>query len=383
MAVAEGPDHIVRYVNAAFCLLICKAAEAVVGSPFAQLVPDRDGCLALFDRVYRTGDAEIYTEQERAETASNPNSMYWSYAMWPVLAAEENAPPLGVMLQVTEAAPFLQHAAAMNQALVLSAVRQHELTEAGETLNHQLQAEMVVRKTAQEALIRVEKLASVGRMAAVTAHEINNPLAAAMNTLFLLQHEPELSESSRQYLKIADGELKRIAYITRQTLGFYQESSAPAAFKVTALLDSVISLMQSKITSARVMVQKQCDDGLQMRGVFGELRQVLTNLLANSLDAVEEDGRVTLCAWNTASPDDGQRSITITVADTGHGIAAETLPHLFEPFFTTKGSIGNGLGLWVCKQIVEKHSGSIQVQSTTEGPQRGTTFSVTLPAEAA
>jgi phosphoglycerate-specific signal transduction histidine kinase len=124
--------------------------------------------------------------------------------------------------------------AALNEGLLLGLVRQHELTEAAEVLNAQLQAEIVARKKIEDALVNSEKLASVGRMAAVLAHEINNPLAAVTNVLYLAQSIEGLPESARRYLEMADGELKRIAHITRQTLGFYREASAPTTFAIAS-----------------------------------------------------------------------------------------------------------------------------------------------------
>jgi two-component system NtrC family sensor kinase len=180
---------------------------------------------------------------------------------------------------------------------------------------------------------------------------------------------------------MADDELKRIAHITRQTLGFYRESSVPTTFLVVTLLNSVIDLLQAKMVATQVIVEKQYDDLLQIVAIFGELRQVISNLMLNSLDALGEGGRVTLRASTSRNPLDGSSRIRITIADNGHGISATALPRIFEPFFTTKGSTGNGLGLWVCKQIIEKHGGSIRVRSRTCEPQ-GTTFSMVLPEHA-
>ena len=215
-------------------------------------------------------------------------------------------------------------------------------------------------------------------MAAVLAHEINNPLAAVMNLLFLAQTSTDTPGPVRQYLEMADGELKRIAHITRQTLGFYRESNAPTTFRVITLLNSVIDLLQAKIVSTQVTVEKECNDLLQITASFGELRQVISNLMLNSLDALGERGRVTLRASISQDPLNGSARIRITLADSGQGIDATVLPRIFEPFFTTKGSIGNGLGLWVCKQIIEKHSGTIKVRSRTKDGH-GTTFSMVLP----
>jgi len=275
--------------------------------------------------------------------------------------------------------PLERDMAALNEALMLGLVRQHELTEATELLNAQLQAEIIARKKAEEALVRSEKLASVGRMAAVLAHEINNPLEAVGNILFLAQSTEGLPDSAREYLEMADAELKRIAHITRQTLGFYREATAPTTFHVAPLLDSVLDLLKAKIASRRAIVERQCDITLQITAFQGELRQVLSNFLLNSLDAVDDNGKVTLRASSSADDQSGSLQIRISVADNGQGISAEALPHIFDPFFTTKGSIGNGLGLWVSKQLIEKHGGEVTVHSCTYGPQRGTTVALVLP----
>jgi len=146
-----------------------------------------------------------------------------------------------------------------------------------------------------------------------------------------------------------------------------------------SLLDSVLDLLKAKITSRQAIIEKQCDGSLQITAYQGELRQVISNFLLNSLDALDENGKVTLRASisGAAQGEDGQ--IRISVADNGQGISAEALPHIFDPFFTTKGSIGNGLGLWVSKQLIEKHGGEVTVHSCTDGPQRGTTVALILP----
>jgi two-component system, NtrC family, sensor kinase len=268
---------------------------------------------------------------------------------------------------------------ALNQALMLGIVRQHELTEAAELLNTQLHIEIIARKKVEGALVNSEKLASVGRMAAVLAHEINNPLESVTNLLFLAQMAEGVPDHVRQYLETADGELKRIAQITRQTLGFYREASAPSTFTLASALDSVIDLFQAKRLSAHAVIERQCDSTLNVTAFHGEVRQVLSNFLKNSLDAIADGGRVTLRATLSPGFRDGRPGIRITIADNGGGVNAGSLPQLFTPFFTTKGSIGNGLGLWVSKQLVEKHSGRIQVRSRVDGPRKGTTFSILLP----
>jgi signal transduction histidine kinase len=185
-----------------------------------------------------------------------------------------------------------------------------------------------------------------------------------------------------EYLEIAEGELMRIAHITRQTLGFYREFSAATSNSAFALIESVVNLLQAKIRSNRAAVEQQCEERLRVMGIAGELRQVLANLLANSLDAIGRDCRIVLRASASMDPNNGRQRIRITVADSGHGMDAATTKRIFDPFFTTKGSVGTGLGLWVCKQLIEKNGGSIQVRSNRNGEHRGTTFSIVLPGEA-
>jgi PAS domain S-box-containing protein len=239
--------------------------------------------------------------------------------------------------------------------------------------------DITAKKLAEEALLRSEKLASVGRMAATISHEINNPLAAVTNLLFLAQWNQELPESVRKNLELADAELKRIAHITQQSLGFYRETNAPALVRIGAVVQSAVDLMKSKIKARRATVQVKSDLDLAVNAVAGELRQVFANLLANSLDAIDEGGIVCLHIARGASPVNGRGVVRVVVADNGRGIGKNSQEHIFEPFFTTKGSVGTGLGLWVTRQIIEKHQGTIRARSATAGARRGTVFVVTLP----
>jgi PAS domain S-box-containing protein len=240
--------------------------------------------------------------------------------------------------------------------------------------------DVTARKQAERALIRSEKLASVGRMAATIAHEINNPLEAVMNSLFIAKGIA--GEASLQYLDIAEEELQRIAHITRQSLGFYRESNAPALLSVNAVLDSAVELLKSRAKAKHATVEKEWDEEeVRITGVGGELRQVFSNLVANSLDAIDEHGTIKLRVSRSKFSKNGLLCVRVTVADDGKGITADALPHLFEPFFTTKGTVGTGLGLWVSKQIIDNHGGTIRVRSRTEGIRRGTVFSVIVPVE--
>ncbi len=236
------------------------------------------------------------------------------------------------------------------------------------------------RKKTEEALRVGERLASVGRMAATMAHEINNPLEAAVNLLYLAANQPSLPEAAQRYLWAADQELTRVAHITKQTLGFYRESATPQVTRLSEIFDGLLLLYDAKIRNKHLRVNMSVPDGMEITVVRGELRQVLANLLQNSIEAVPPGGDIRIRAtmrrgrWSKAD------AVQITISDNGNGIARADQSRIFEPFFTTKKDVGTGLGLWVCKGIVERHGGSIRLRSRTTAGNSGTVFSVFLPA---
>jgi len=238
--------------------------------------------------------------------------------------------------------------------------------------------DITTQKQAEAALLRSERIASLGRMAATISHEINNPLAALTNLLFLARRTEGISGEARELLEEADAELRRVAHITRQSLGFYRESTAPSPTNVNALIESAIDLLKGKIRTRNASIEKQWNIVEEVTGVPGELRQVFSNLLVNSIDAVDEGGtikvRISKCRLRDGSP-----GVRISFADNGKGMEPATLAHIFEPLYTTKGEVGTGLGLWVSKQIVEKHRGIIHVRSSFQGRRKGSTFSIVLP----
>jgi two-component system, NtrC family, sensor kinase len=380
MVITEGAMHLVCYANPAFCSLAGRSREELIGNSIADILPEGDVSVLLLDRLRRVETNEFHIQQGVAA----PYPLYWTYDIWPVLAEAAGGDDAArIIIQLSDATAIDSRVTAMNEALLVSALRQHELAEAAEALNTRLEAEIKQREQAQEALVRSEMLATAGRMAASIAHEINNPLAAVMNTLFLARTSAGHPEAVREYLEIADGELLRVAHITRQTLGFYRESSAPSRISISGLIGSVVNVLQSKIKATGARVEQQCDEQLEVIGVFGELRQVLANLLANSLHAVVRDGKIVLRASASIDPNGGKRRVRITVGDSGQGIGPAAMKQIFEPFFTTKGTVGTGIGLWVSRQLVEKNGGSIRVRSNTDGKHKGTTFSVVLPEKPA
>jgi PAS domain S-box-containing protein len=227
-------------------------------------------------------------------------------------------------------------------------------------------------RMAEQALRRAEKLAAAGRLAATVAHEVNNPLEALVNTVYLAQHTAGLPEEAVAHLRLADSELRRITHIVRQTLGFYRESTVPQSTGILRLVSEVLDLYRSRSISRALTLRSagQSADEVFLSVVAGEIKQVLANLIANAIDATPAGGTVETSVVRF------EDSVEIAVSDTGCGISEANRKHLFEPFFTTKADVGTGLGLWVSKGIVEKHGGSIRVD---DAGKQGTTFRVRLP----
>jgi signal transduction histidine kinase len=373
-----GVKQVLRYANPAFRRLAGKSKGELIGSPVAEILPGNE-CLSLLDRVYRTGEAEIHTEPEH----SGAHSLYRSYALWPILGADEH--PVGVILQVTETARFHQQATAMNQELLLSAVHQHELTDAAERLNTQLQVEISQRKRMEQALVVSEKLAATARLAHTMAHEINNPLAAITNLIFLLA-PLQTSPEAQAFIATLDEQVKGLSRIATQMLKFHRDSSLPAEFKLREVLCEVSDFYGSQAERQGVVVNQRLETAGMIVGFRGEITQVVTNLLLNALDATPAGGKV--CVHLYPAPPwlcdfHNRCGYCLSVADTGSGIDPQDRARIFEPFFTTKRNKGTGLGLWVCAGIVNRVHGSIRLWSTRRPGRSGTCFSVFLPAEEA
>jgi PAS domain S-box-containing protein len=238
------------------------------------------------------------------------------------------------------------------------------------------------QKRGEEVLRRTEKLAAAGRLAASIAHEINNPLEAITNCMYLLA-STELPQDAREYLNLAQQELDRVTHITTQTLRFYRQSTRAASTHVAELLETVLALYEARLRDHGIEVIRDFVTVPPIVAFDGEIRQVLANLVGNALDAmtgVSNDGRGRLWLrlrltreWSTLSP-----RVAILVADTGIGMSRETLRRIYEPFFSTKGITGTGLGLWVSSEIIAKHHGQVRVRSRRETPS-GTIFRIVLP----
>jgi PAS domain S-box-containing protein len=239
------------------------------------------------------------------------------------------------------------------------------------------------RKRTEAALLRAEKLAAVGRLASSIAHEINNPLESITNLLYLARSADDLDQS-RDYLAMADAELRRASAITIQTLRFHKQSTRPIEVTGDDLIDNVLGILRSRILNANVSVEKRSSAHRPVLCFDGEIRQVISNLLINAVDAMQPGGgRLLLRSREGCDHATGRPGLILTIADTGVGMSRETLAKIFEPFYTTKGDAGTGLGLWISKEIVERHHGRLHVRSSERPGHTGTVFTLFLPFEAA
>jgi PAS domain S-box-containing protein len=237
------------------------------------------------------------------------------------------------------------------------------------------------QKLAEDALRRSEKLATAGRLAASIAHEINNPLAAVTNSLYLALLDESLKADTKGYLQTAEQELLRVAHITTQTLRFHRQSKSPARVDICDIVDSVLVLFGQRLANKNIQVNAQCERGSFATCLADEIRQVIANLVSNALDATPEGGTLRVRVKRARSwTQERSQGVRIVVADTGHGIAPRVLGRIFEPFISTKGETGIGLGLWVSDGIVRKHGGAIRVRSKARVHPTGTVFTVFIPS---
>jgi PAS domain S-box-containing protein len=328
------PDGIITSWNRAAEVLYGYTAEEAVGSHVTRLAPleRRDEAERNRDRLVSGGHVASYrTERMRKDGVR-----------WPVL-------------------------------LSVSPLRNARGEMVGmSTIARDISAE----KQSEEAIRRSEKLATAGRLAASIAHEINNPLEAVVNLLYLARHD---SGHAGEYLTQAEQEVGRVARLAQQTLGFVRDASSPGAMDPAAIMDEILQLYSRKLEGRHIRVSRRYRDRCQVSGYSGELRQLLANLLVNAVDAMAEGGSLRVGVALGRDWTSGTEGVRITVADNGSGIPRDRLRQIFEPFYTTKKETGTGLGLWVSRGIVQKHGGSIRVRSRTDGRATGTVFSIFLP----
>jgi signal transduction histidine kinase len=228
-------------------------------------------------------------------------------------------------------------------------------------------------KMTEEALRKTEKMAAAGRMAAAIAHEINNPLEAVINLMFLMRGEPMSREATR-YLSMAEAEIERVSRIARQTLAFYRDTGKPGRVDVRELLNMTMDVHAFR--HGHVQVHRRYRTDQAVAGFPGELQQVFHNLIGN---AVEAGARDVWLRVDRGKDHGGRSGVRVTIADNGSGIDETVRGRIFHPFFTTKGDAGTGLGLWVSRGVILRHEGSIQVRTSTRDACKGTCFQIFLP----
>jgi PAS domain S-box-containing protein len=243
--------------------------------------------------------------------------------------------------------------------------------------------DITARLRAEEVLRESEKLAAMGRVAGIIAHEINNPLAAITNLFFLLRAHPSLDEDACRLANMAEMELQRVSHITRQTLSFYRESKRPIPISIPELLDNVLELQEREINSNHIVLRKKYVASHPIQGFPVELRQVFMNLIANAIQAMQEGGQLRLHVREVTDWTTQARGIGISITDTGVGIRPEDAKHLFEPFYSTKSTKGTGLGLWISKGILQKYDGRISYRSLHYRGRCITCFHVFIPVSGA
>jgi PAS domain S-box-containing protein len=240
--------------------------------------------------------------------------------------------------------------------------------------------EMTNQKKAEAALIQSEKLAAVGRLASSISHEINNPLEAITNLLYLIAMSDSLPEGVRAYVQTAQSELSRVCQIATQTLRFHRQAVRATHVTAQELVAAVLNLYQGRLANSSIQVDARYSTRATILCFENDIRQVLNNLIANAIDAMRQGGGRIIVRAHDATDDKGNTGIRIVIADTGHGIPDAVRSRIFEPFYTTKDLNGTGLGLWISADIVTRHQGRLTFRSSQHPVHHGTVFSLFLPS---
>jgi signal transduction histidine kinase len=363
MATVEGARHIVRYVNPAFRRLIDRSRDQLVGKSFCEMLPEKDECVTLLDRVFRTGMPESHREPEHSE----PHPVFWSYTAWPVIGNER---PVGLIIQVTEGAEFHEKTLAITEALILGSVRQHELTEAAEALEQRRQDQLRFK---DEFLSHV-------------SHELRSPLTAIkqFSSILLNGLAGELNKEQRQYEEIVLKNVRQLQSMIDDLLEVTRLETGKLTVEPesVSVSDAVMDILNTLEETARAKgVTLSCDLPPDLPRAHADpirLRQILIILLDNAIKFTPDGGAATIKA-RLLEQDPG--FLLLEVSDTGCGISAELTERIFdrlyqvsEPIETTRK--GLGLGLYICKELVTRQGGQIRVKSQQ---QKGSIFSFTLP----
>ncbi len=393
MVEVDGPRHLVGFVNAAFCRLLGKNRAEIVGKPFDQIVRNGAKCVAVLDRVYRTGEFETHFEADHS--TADPTS--WLYAMWPALGASEQ--PERVVIQLTKSPHYHQDMAAMNEALLLSGLRQHELREEAEKLNSRSRIEIADRMVAEVALRTVNDQLRAATLEAERANHAKDQFLAA------LSHELRTPLTPVLIAAAALREDKRLPLEVRDQLGMIERNVALEARIIDDLLDI------TKISNGKLFLRSEACDAHSLIGLAIEIlrdeaaekeisiervftavhsglmadparfQQIVWNLLRNAVKFTPRGGKITVRTTNQNTASAGTW-FKIEVADTGIGINPTDLEKIFMPF-DQGGRTGDhrfgglGLGLTIARSVVSLHGG--QISASSAGKNQGATFVVKLP----
>jgi PAS domain S-box-containing protein len=228
---------------------------------------------------------------------------------------------------------------------------------------------------ARQALLQAEKIAATGRMAATIAHEVNNPLEAVMNLMYLLRSKIA-DEEGLNYLSTAESEIMRVSHIAKQTLGYYREHAAASAASLSEIAQQAVFIYEPRCIAANIMVNTTFHSSRKPVIRHGEMMQVVSNVIANSIYAMPQGGAINV---EVSDSEAGPEGVNFVVRDNGSGISQENLPKIFNAFFTTRATIGTGIGLFVAKQFIEGHGGEITIESNQDSDTHGTIVRVFLP----
>ena len=259
-------------------------------------------------------------------------------------------------------------------SLTISPIRDADGTVIGAS---KIAREIGPRKEMERLVVQTEKMVIAGRMAATIAHEINNPLEAIVNLIYLARLDPTVSADVRAHLEVAEHEIERVSLIARQTLGYFRESSLPASEQISRLVDEVLTVYRSKLSQGRIVIHRNYHPAPPIHVRRGEVTQVFANLMSNAIDAMAHGGELSIDI--APGSQSGVAGVRVEFMDHGTGIPEHQLQKIFEPFFTTKEQRGTGIGLWISRELVESHSGTISVTSSTGPDDHGTCFSIFLP----
>ena len=233
-----------------------------------------------------------------------------------------------------------------------------------------------IAKRLEQSFLQAEKLAATGRMAATIAHEINNPLEAVMNLLYLIR--PTISgDQGRAYLASAESELQRVSHIAKQTLGYYREDALATPMSMNDIVQYAVTIYEPRCQASGIKLLQSLTSARKVLLRRGEMLQVISNLLANSIYALSAGGTIQIDVRDSETEPQG---VALSVRDNGEGIGPEALPRVFDAFFTTRATIGTGIGLFIAKQLVEGHGGRISIESSKDERKHGTNVHVFLPS---